>query len=124
VSFADGFPCLLLSQASLDELNRRCPETMAKERFRPNIVVSGGTAHFEDELRRFQLGVVRFRAPKLCDRCKVTLVDPETSRSGKEPLRTLATYRRWDGKVWFGVNLVPDTTGTIQIGDELTELRT
>lgn len=121
LSFADAFPCLLISEASLDELRRRCPEPMHMERFRPNIVLSGGDPHFEDRLTQFQLGEVRFRAPKLCDRCRATLVDPETGALGREPLRTLASYRRWDQKVWFGVNLVPESSGLLAVGDELKE---
>lgn len=123
VSFADGFPCLALSLESLAELNRRCPEPMSMARFRPNIVLCGGQPHFEDELGRFQVGSVTFRAPKLCERCKVTLIDPESAESGKEPLASLAEYRRWDGKVWFGVNLIPEAPGDLAVGDALSPLR-
>jgi uncharacterized protein YcbX len=120
VSFADGYPLLLISEASLAELNRRCPEPMVMERFRPNVVVSGDPPHFEDELRQFSLGEVAFTAPKLCDRCVVTTRDPVTGVRGKEPLKTLANYRRWDGAVWFGTNLLPSGHGWLGIGDPLT----
>jgi uncharacterized protein YcbX len=119
VSFADGFPFLLLSEASLVELNRRCPEPMRIERFRPNIVVSGGAPHVEDELSLFRVGSVSFFGPKLCDRCVVTTLDPESANPGKEPLRTLASYRQWDKKVWFGMNLSHQGEGTIALGDSL-----
>jgi hypothetical protein len=123
LSFADGYPLLMISQASLDELNRRTSEPMSMARFRPNLVVSGGFPHFEDELESFAVGGVRFSAPKLCDRCVVPTIDPETGRAGREPLRTLAKYRRWDGKVWFGTNLIAEAEGSIELGQPLTELR-
>jgi len=119
VSFADGYPLLLVSSASLEELNRRTPEPMPMERFRPNLVLSGGPPHFEDDLVSFRLGGVRFHAPKLCDRCVVTTLDPKTGEAGREPLRTLANYRRWDGKVWFGTNLVAENQGQLELGQEL-----
>lgn len=119
VSFADGYPLLMISEASLEELNRRSSEAMSMARFRPNLVVSGGPAHFEDELESFSVGDVRFDAPKLCDRCVVTTIDPETGRTGPEPLKTLATYRRWDQKVWFGTNLVPQNQGMLELGQRL-----
>ncbi len=121
LSFADGYPLLLISEASLEELNRRSSEPMSMARFRPNLVVSGGSPHFEDDLVRFRVGGVRFSAPKLCDRCVVTTIDPKTGQAGREPLRTLATYRRWDGKVWFGTNLIAENEGVLEIGQQLFE---
>ena len=120
VSFADGYPLLMISKASLAELNRRSSQPMSMLRFRPNLVVSGGHPHLEDELARFCLGNVRFYAPKLCDRCVVTTIDPATGEAGREPLSTLASYRRWDGKVWFGTNLVAENEGTLEVGQKLT----
>jgi uncharacterized protein YcbX len=121
VSFADGYPLLLISEASLEELNRRSSEPMSMARFRPNLVVSGGPPHFEDSLEHFVVGSVRFAAPKLCDRCVVTTIDPETGLAGREPLRTLSTYRRWDGKVWFGTNLIAENEGVLELGQQLLE---
>jgi hypothetical protein len=70
--------------------------------------VSGAPAWAEDGWRRLRIGPVTFRNVKGCDRCVLTTVDPDTSAKGHEPLFALARHRRWDGKVWFGVNLIPD----------------
>lgn len=118
VSFADGYPYLLIGSASLDELNRRLAgEPLSMARFRPNLVFEGGDPHAEDDWQRVRVGEVGFRAVKPCDRCVVTTIDPLTGEKGAEPLRTLAQYRKRDGKVWFGVNLCPDGGGTISLGD-------
>jgi len=119
VSFADAYPFLLLSDASLDALNARLAAPVVMARFRPNIVVSGCAAFEEDAWARLAIGSVGFRGVKRCDRCAVTTVDPETAETGVEPLRTLATFRREAGKVWFGMNLVHDGPGTLSVGDEL-----
>jgi uncharacterized protein len=112
VSFADGYPVLVVGQASLDELNRRLDAPVPMDRFRPNVVVDGNLrAHAEDRWRRFRLGDVPCAGVKLCARCAVTTVDTVTAERGKEPLRTLATYRGWGGKVWFGQNVVPEASG-------------
>jgi uncharacterized protein YcbX len=79
-------------------------------RFRPSVVVSGAPAWAEDGWRRLRIGAVTFRSVKGCDRCVLTTVDPDTAAKGHEPLFALARHRRWDGKVWFGVNLIPDLT--------------
>lgn len=121
VSLADGYPVLVISEASLAELNRRLPEPVTMERFRPNIVVSGPCEpNAEDRWRRLRVGPVAMAGVKRCARCSVTTVNPETAERGPEPLRTLATYRKEGGKVWFGQNLVPEPTrvpGLVQVGD-------
>ena len=92
-------------------------------RFRPSLVVRGAPAWVEDDWRRVRIGTTVFRAVKGCDRCVLTTIDPETGARGKEPITTLARHRRWDGKTWFGINLVPDgPPGTITVGDELEVL--
>ena len=117
VSFADGYPFLLIGQASLDDLNQRLEAPIPMARFRPNFVVTGGEPYAEDEWSALTIGSATFRNVKLCDRCTVTTIDAE-GNSGKEPLRTLATYRKRDGKVWFGVNLLPDfDRATLRVGD-------
>jgi uncharacterized protein YcbX len=120
VSFADGYPMLLISEASLEELNRRLDEPLEMRRFRPNLVISGCAPHAEDGFARLQIGAVAFRGVKRCDRCMVTTIDPDTGEKGKEPLRTLAHYRFEDGKVWFGMNLIHDGSGTLHVGDTVT----
>jgi uncharacterized protein len=124
VSFADAYPVLLTSQASLDTLNDliaggplAVEGLMPMVRFRPNIVISGAAAWAEDQWRRLRIGDVPFRAVKACDRCVVTTIDPWHATKGKEPIATLARHRKWDGQTWFGVNLVPDAPGTIRGGD-------
>jgi uncharacterized protein YcbX len=123
VSFADAYPLLLISQASLDELNRRLARPVTMARFRPNLVVSGCPAHAEDNFQRFAVGPVSFEVVKPCERCSVTTVDPETGIRGTEPLATLATYRRRGKSVCFGVNLLHNGTGLVREGDAV-ELRT
>jgi uncharacterized protein len=123
VSFADGFPLLLISQQSLDELNARLDEPVPMLRFRPNVVVDGAPApHAEDAWRSVRLGSVTCDVVKPCARCAVTTVDQATGVPGKEPLRSLADYRRWDGKVWFGQNVVHRGTGTLSVGDAVSVL--
>lgn len=122
VSFADGYPLLVVGQASLDALNRLSPEPIPMNRFRPNVVVASTLPdtlppHDEDLWERFRLGHVACAGVKCCARCAVTTVDQETGIRGKEPLKTLATYRSWDGKVWFGQNVVPLEDGQLRVGD-------
>ncbi len=119
VSFADGYPALLVSQGSVDELARRVGREIPVERFRPNIVVSGGRPHEEDFWKEFAIGGLPFRGVKLCARCKVTTTDQQTGIRDpeQEPLRTLARYRRIESLVYFGVNTVHLATGPISLGD-------
>lgn len=126
VTFADAYPLLLLSEATLADLNDRLlargEETLPLNRFRPNLVVTGCSAFAEDTWPRFRLGAVTFRAGGPCARCIMTTTDQATgARAGPEPLRTLATYRR-DATdptdVNFGQNLIHETkTGRLRIGD-------
>ncbi|HEY9408276.1 MAG TPA: MOSC N-terminal beta barrel domain-containing protein [Jiangellaceae bacterium] len=133
VSFADGYPILLTSAASLRQLNDWIVEealTRGEEpagplpmrRFRPSVVVEHDEPFAEDHWRRLRIGGIEFRVPKPCDRCVLTTIDPDTLAKGKEPIRTLSRHRRWDGKVWFGTNLIPDGTGTISVGDPVEVL--
>jgi uncharacterized protein YcbX len=120
VSFADAYPFLAISEASLADLNARLETPVGMDRFRPNIVVSGIAAYGEDSWQTLRLGAIGFRAPKRCDRCSVTTVDPASGVRGKEPLRTLAKYRQEDGKVWFGMNLIHDHEGVLAVGDRVS----
>lgn len=119
VSFADGFPFLLLSTASLDGLNRRLSLPVPMDRFRPNIVIDGCEPHAEDGWHRLRIGEVAFRIAKPCARCVVTTVDQVTGERGREPLRTLSTYRTVDGRVLFGQNLVHEGRGLVCVGDQV-----
>ena len=116
VSFADAYPFLLLSEESLTDLNGRMATPLPMNRFRPNLVIRGGAAFAEDELAAFRIGDIAFRAVKPCDRCVLTTTDQETAERGVEPLRTLATFRKVDGKVYFGQNVVHDQPGRLAVG--------
>lgn len=115
-AFSDGFPFLLIGQASLDDLNRRMAKPLPMNRFRPNLVIAGGLPFEEDGWTRIALGDVELRVAKPCARCVVTTTDQETAERGVEPLRTLATFRREDGKVMFGQKLVHENTGELTVG--------
>jgi len=121
VSFADGYPALLVSQGSVDELARRVGREIPVERFRPNIVVSGNRPHEEDFWKEFTIGTLPFRGVKLCARCKVTTTDQESGVRDpeQEPLRTLARYRRIESLVYFGVNTVHLANGPVSLGDPI-----
>lgn len=118
VSFADGYPLLLANQASLEDLNRHLEDPVPMTRFRPNVTVAGAEPWAEDHWPELTIGNVRFQNPKMCARCLVTTLDPETGEStGQEPLRTLGQIRLIDGKAMFATNLVPLGEGTIRVGD-------
>lgn len=133
VSFADGYPLLLTSEESLAQLNDwiaagplAAEGPLPMKRFRPSVTVAGAAAFAEDGWRLVRIGDVAFRVAKPCDRCVFTTIDPVTAANGKEPLATLARYRRWDGRVWFGINLIPDGPGpgaAIRVGDPVQVVR-
>jgi uncharacterized protein YcbX len=120
VAFADGYPLLLTSESSLEELNRHTSEPVPMERFRPNVVVSGWAPYAEDGLTELSIGDVPLVMPKLCDRCVVTTTDQHTGARHAEPLRALAKTRRWEQKVWFGANLIPRGAGTLHVGQTVS----
>lgn len=123
--FADGFPLLLISRASLDDLNNRLDTPVPMIRFRPNLVVDGCDAYEEDTWKQVRIGNVTFRVVKPCSRCPIPTVNPETGRKeGPEPLKTLITYRRRENKVWFGQNLAHDSRGTLMSGNLLNNIST
>lgn len=119
VGFADGYPFLIISEASLTGLNSRLPEPVPMDRFRPNLVFSGGEAHIEDQFGIFEIGQIKFKAVKPCARCVLTTVNQQTATKGAEPLKTLAAYRTINSKVMFGQNLLHHGDGTVHIGDEI-----
>jgi hypothetical protein len=121
-SFTDGFPELLISNASIADLSTRCGITLVPERFRPTILVTGCDAYAEDNWRQLRIGDVRFDVVKPCTRCSVTTIDPATGERGKEPLATLAKYRAQDSKVNFGQNCVHRELGSIRVGDPVEVL--
>lgn len=119
VSLADGYPMLIIGQGSLDDLNGRMPSGVPMNRFRPNIVFTGGEPYEEDTWTRFRIGNNAFAAVKPCARCVLPTVDQTTGIMGKEPLATLSKYRKREGKVYFGMNLIPLEYKEIHEGDEI-----
>ena len=140
LSLADAGPLLLVSEASMAQLNAWItadanlpdppdldPDDLSTGtgagngldivRFRPNVVIDGEEPFAEDVWPTLEIGNLKFRTTMVCDRCVMTTIDPITLAGGKEPIRTLARYRRWDRKTWFGTRLVPLGTGTISVGD-------
>lgn len=125
VSFADGFPLLLISQASLDILNERSSDTHAMAQFRTNLVVSGCDAFEEDTWAKIRIGSVYFNLDCPCSRCVFTTLDLETGhfRGNGEPLTTLSQFRTdSNGRVNFGMNLITINEGLIKVGDEIEVL--
>ena len=118
-SFSDAYPFLLIGQSSLDDLNSKLSENLPMNRFRPNIVFTGGQPHEEDMMHTFIIGDITFHGVKLCARCVMTTIDQENGLSGKEPLKTLARYRSKNKKIMFGQNLSHEGLGEIKVGDEL-----
>ncbi len=119
VSFADAYPFLIIGQSSLDELNRRMETSLPMNRFRTNFVFTGGDPFEEDTWGKFRMGELIFHAVKPCARCVITTTDQDTAERAHEPLKTLATFRKQDGKVMFGQNLLCESTGIVNIGDEI-----
>lgn len=118
VGFADGFPLLLIGQASLDDLAARVGRPLEMLRFRPNLVIDGAAPYAEDGWGRLRIGEVEFERVKPCSRCAIPTLDPHTGERSDdgEPLRTLATYRRDADGVYFGQNLIPRGSGVLEVG--------
>lgn len=119
VSLADAYPLLIIGEQSLADLNNRLAEPIPMNRFRPNLVFSGSEPYEEDRWREFRVGQNRFAGVKNCSRCVVTTVDQATGTKGMEPLVTLATYRKREGGVYFGQNVIPIDNGQVSEGDEI-----
>ena len=127
VSFADGYPLLLTSSASLAALGEWIVqlggEPVPMTRFRPNVVVRGTEPWAEEGWKRVRVGTREFRVVKPCDRCVMTTVDPERGEfTGRQPLAALRKFHRTGPEVYFGMNLVPDTVGPVHVGDEFEVL--
>lgn len=119
VSFADGMPYLIIGQESLNHLNSKLTQKVTMNRFRPNIVFSGGESYTEDNWKNIKIGDVDFCVVKPCARCVLITVDQETGEKSKEPLRTLASYRTLNNKVYFGQNALALQEGVLRVGDSI-----
>jgi uncharacterized protein YcbX len=124
VAFADGFPLLLIGQASLVDLSQRVGRPLEMLRFRPNLVIEGSEAYAEDGWKRLRIGDVEFRVVKSCSRCILTTIDPQTGErsADREPLATLQKYRAQAEGAMFGQNLVNDGNGRLEVGMPVTVL--
>lgn len=119
VSFADGMPYLIIGQESLNQLNSKLEDPVPMNRFRPNIVFSGGNSFAEDNWRNIKIGELQFCVVKPCARCVLITVDQETGETNKEPLKTLASYRTINNKVNFGQNALALQEGILRVGDSI-----
>jgi uncharacterized protein len=118
-SFSDGYPILMIGQSALDNLNDKLMEPVPIERFRPNIVFTGGHAHIEDEMAAFFIGTTNFIGVKPCARCVITTINQQTGQRAKEPLKTLSTYRMKNNKIYFGQNILQQQNGIIYVGNKI-----
>lgn len=119
--FADTFPILMISEASLEDLNQRLDKSISMKRFRPNIVIKGCEAFAEDDFKQFKIADIPIRGVKNCSRCVIPTINPETGeKDSPETLTTLMQYRKRDNNVYFGQNIAHDEPGMIQVGDTLT----
>jgi uncharacterized protein YcbX len=123
-SFSDAYPFLIIGQSSLDDLNKRLNEPLSINRFRPNIVFTGGEPYYEDTMHNLTINNITFNGVKLCARCNVITINQDDASISKEPTKTLASYRKKNNKIYFGQNLVHSGIGTISVGDNLTVLST
>lgn len=132
-AFQDGYPVTVLGEASVRQVDAWVAERRAEldepagspitpQRFRPNVVVAGGEPFEEDAWTQVRLGGTRLRGVKSVDRCVMTTIDPDTREKGKEPIRSLARHRRWDGRTWLARHLIPEQPGTIRVGDPVEVL--
>jgi uncharacterized protein YcbX len=125
VSFADGYPFLLIGESSLGDLNARLENPVKMNRFRPNFVVSGAEAFAEDDWKQIKIGTTEFHVVKPCGRCVMTTIDQASGeKQGVEPLKTLASYRTpkrsINKKILFGQNLIAENVGeVVKIGDKV-----
>ncbi|KAG3258054.1 mitochondrial amidoxime reducing component 1, transcript variant X1 [Ictidomys tridecemlineatus] len=126
VAYSDASPFLVLSEASLEDLNSRLEKKVKASNFRPNIVISGCGVYAEDSWNELLIGDVELKRVMACSRCMLTTVDPDTGiMSREEPLETLKSYRQCDpseqklyGKSpLFGQYFALDHPGTVKVGD-------
>ena len=124
VGFADGFPLLVVSLENLEPLNERLGQSVGIERFRPNIVITGGQAHGEDDWAALRIGDIEIDLPKPCSRCVIPSIDQKTARQDSALLKALAEYRRGeDGKIYFGQNGLHRQNGRIAVGQTVQPLK-
>ena len=121
LSFADGAPVMMISAESLADLNCRLERPVEMKRFRPNVVVTAGSAFAEDRWRRIRIGEVEFEVAWSCTRCTIPTVDPASGEldAQGEPLATLGSFRRSRSRITLGQNLIPRRLGSVRVGDSV-----
>lgn len=123
VGFADGFPFLIISEASVEFLAEKVGYLLDVQRFRPNIVVSGCDAFAEDQWRQIQIGDIVFDLVKQCSRCVIPTIDLKTSQKQPEIMQAMLKYRKQGTKVMMGQNVLHRGEGYITIGQEVKIIR-
>jgi len=118
-NFSDDYPLMIIGQASLDDLNNRLDKPIPMNRFRPNIVFTGGEAFDEDLMAHIRINKIDLFGVKLCARCVITTIDQTNATKAKEPLKTLAGYRMANNNIYFGQNILYKQTGVIATGDSI-----
>jgi len=119
VSLADAYPLMIIGESSLDDLNSKLDDPITMNRFRPNLIFSGGTPYEEDSWKDFSIGESSFMGAKRCARCVLITINPSTGIKGVEPLRTLSKYRKENNKIYFGQNVIARTYNEIRVGDTI-----
>ncbi|MBK7104959.1 MAG: MOSC domain-containing protein [Ignavibacteriae bacterium] len=120
VSFADGYPFLMIGEESLKFLNEKLSNPISMNQFRTNFVFSGGNPHDEDSWKNIKIGNLNFTVVKPCARCVITTIDQQSGNKSKEPLATLNTYRNFDNKIMFGQNVICHNEGIIKVGETIS----
>jgi len=119
VSFADGYPFLIIGEESLHYLNAKLESPVLMDQFRPNLVFAGGFEHDEDTWKDIKIGDIKFTVVKPCARCVITTIDLNSGNKNREPLATLVTYRKVENKIMFGQNAISHNEGIVNVGDEI-----
>jgi uncharacterized protein YcbX len=122
-AFSDGYPLMMIGQASLDDLNSRLEESLPMNRFRPNIVFTGGNPFDEDLMEHIKVNGIDLYGVKLCARCVMTTINQDSGLKSKEPLKTLTGYRNKQNKIYFGQNILFKQTGCIRQGDTINIIK-
>ncbi|MEL7046649.1 MAG: MOSC domain-containing protein, partial [Pseudomonadota bacterium] len=122
VAFSDGYPLLVVTEAALDELNERLPSPVPMDRFRPNLVIRGAEAHAEDGWRHVRIGDAELHLVKPCSRCAIPSVNQQTGARDPDINRALASYRRRDGIIYFGMNAIAAAGVSFRVGDAVDVL--
>ncbi|MFZ1288719.1 MAG: MOSC N-terminal beta barrel domain-containing protein [Melioribacteraceae bacterium] len=120
VSFADGYPFLIIGEESLNFLNTKLQFPVTMNQFRPNFVFSGGSPHDEDNWKNINIGNQQFTIVKPCARCVITTIDQNSGNKSKEPLATLNSYRNFNNKIMFGQNVVSHENGIVKVRDKIS----